>query len=708
MDCRSKVRSFLGKKTSQLTRFWRPVRRISLKAILVAAGLLLAGRQVPAQTALWVITDRPSYNVGADVRIRLVEERPSAGPAGGSEPASREIVASIRYAGEGQPTLATFPVPARLLPSESHRSPEYFTLWKVPLDARTGRYEIGLTESDPKMHRVLRGVPKAASFMVYRKLVRIEEIKLDKTFFTAGDPVAVSVKLKNLTHGPLSGLRVEFSDRYWPWIAGPAEQARASVVELSSGLTLPADGEESLRSEKVGVAKDVNQPSTHQFAVVVWDPGRKNVLDIAFSQLSFVHGPRADSPKPYPGQYTYSDLGSVNATSYRHFYPPQLESGAIEFGRGHTMFASGGSGQVSFAIVNPTPNAWRGVALRARLLSPDGAEVASKVVAESLDVDAGKSTPKQEVEFNWPAGPGGLYRAEVEVQDASGRTLATNTLELGVNPLPKSILIFCAHEDDEGGYAGLARAAVENHIPIHFVYFTSGDAGSCDRYYEHSCSPAEAFDFGGLRMDEVRASLGHLGVPREAIYFLGLPDGGSGQIWYSHRPASNPFLDPLLATDHAPYDGLVHPNLPYARDSIVDAVKELIRKFQPEVVGTAHPPSVGHIDHIVNNYFVVKALQEMLAEGAVSPDLTLLVDRAYDPKQQPKTPYQYRDVFLHVSGEVAALAQEAGWFHQSQGGTRGQGNVQPFAQLPRTETFRQVLDWKDHAGWNEGIESPGH
>ena len=102
----------------------------------------------------------------------------------------------------------------------------------------------------------------------------------------------------------------------------------------------------------------------------------------------------------------------------------------------------------------------------------------------------------------------------------------------------------------------MIRAAVENHIPIHFVYFTSGDAGSCDRYYEHSCAPAEALNFGVLRMEEARRSVGHLGVPRENIYFLGLPDGGSGQIWYDHVEASNPYLSVLLASEHAPYEGV--------------------------------------------------------------------------------------------------------------------------------------------------------
>jgi len=250
-------------------------------------------------------------------------------------------------------------------------------------------------------------------------------------------------------------------------------------------------------------------------------------------------------------------------------------------------------------------------------------------------------------------------------------------------------------------HAGIIRAAVENHIPLHVVYFTSGDAGSCDRYYQHSCSPAEALNFGALRMEEARAALGHLGVPRENVHFLGLPDGGSGEIWYNHLEPSDPYLSVLLASDHAPYAGLLRPNLPYARKSVVEAIKEVIRKLQPEVVYTAHPPNPGHIDHIVTGYLVVQALHELRREGVISPRLEVRVDRVYDPQAQPPTPYHYAQKVLHVSGEVIARAQEAGWFYQSQGGNRAEGNLQTFSQLPRTQAYRLILDWKEHEGWNE-------
>ena len=51
---------------------------------------------------------------------------------------------------------------------------------------------------------------------------------------------------------------------------------------------------------------------------------------------------------------------------------------------------------------------------------------------------------------------------------------------------------------------------------------------------------------------------------------MGLPDGGSGAIWSQHIKVSNPFLSVYLACDHAPYEQVLKPNLPYARDSVIE------------------------------------------------------------------------------------------------------------------------------------------
>jgi LmbE family N-acetylglucosaminyl deacetylase len=664
------------------------------------AGMAMAGfvfavcLPLQCESGVQLVADRPSYNVNSDVFIRLAALQGEAAHFA----KTTEVVAVIRYVGEDRPVASKSLPVSDLIRADGSVSDNYLKIWRVPLQARAGRYEIDLQEKGAEKHETALETAKV-SFTVYKKLLRIDEINLGKTFYVSGDPVSAEVMIENLTDRPLNGLRIEFSNRYWPWIAGPAEAARASVVTLAQSLDLPAHAIRQLRAEKVEIAQQVDHPTTHQYGVVVWDQKRKTVLDISFSQLIFIHPPGVNVPVPYPAQYVYPNLQSVRTSSYRHFYPPDPGSAAVQFQHDHTMFAAGSDGEVRFSIRNPTLAAWRGVTIDARLVSPPGTDVAHQVIREATDLKPGDSPQEGVATFRFPSDPG-VYRAVVEVKGSSGDILASDTLELGVNPLPRSIVIFCAHEDDEGGYSGLTRAAIENRVPVRFVYFTSGDAGSCDRYYQHSCSPAEAANFGAIRMEEVRASLGHLGVPRDAISFVGLPDGGSGMIWYNHHEPSDPFLDPLLATDHAPYDDLVHPNLPYARDAVLKIVEELVSNFHPEVICAAHPGSVGHIDHIVNGYFVIKALQELKRQGALSSALRVLVDPA-QRAGQPKTPYRYRPVQFYVSGGAAALAQEAAWFYQSQTGNRAEGNMRTFDQLPHEESFREVLDWSEYEGWNE-------
>ena len=103
----------------------------------------------------------------------------------------------------------------------------------------------------------------------------------------------------------------------------------------------------------------------------------------------------------------------------------------------------------------------------------------------------------------------------------------------------------------------------------------------------------------------------------------------------------------------------------------------------------------------MNNYLVVKALQNLKRQGSLPSRVTLLIDRAFDPGEQPKTPYRYESLQFHISGEAAALGQEAGWFYQSQTGNRAEGNIRTFNELSREESFRQILDWSEHEGWNE-------
>ncbi len=668
----------------------------SAQAAALALGLLslpLSGR---APFQLHVVTDRTTYNVSATVRARVTFISPPF--------ASRAVRlrARIRYAG---PTVPIAPVRAMLpsfTPSAGDSSTPYDVLWTIPSDAPTGRYEVDLTVLEGASRRVLfKG--RAGSFAVHRLLVRVASIQLNRAFYTSGDAVACRVTLKNLTRHPLSGLRVEFSNRYWPWIAGPAAQAAASIVPLQTNLNLAPGEERVIRGRHVAVAPSVTQPTFHQYGVVVWDHARQTVLAIAFSPLAIVRPPGVNTPIPYPPQYVFPELNDIASSipAYRDFYPPGLARGAIHFGKEHTMYPPGAEANLPLTIENPTRKPWRDVSITAHLLNADGHKIAREIIERQTNLEPGLPALQRTLGFRLPDAAG-LYRVRVTIEDPLGNTLATNETSLAVNPLPKSILIFCAHEDDEGAWMGWIRAAVENHIPLHIVYLTSGDAGSCDMYYQRSCGPATALNFGNIRMAEARAALAHLGVPFNDVEFLGLPDGGSGEIWYRHLLPTNPFRDPLLACAHAPYSGLVEPNLAYARNPVLGVIRRIILKDHPAVVVTAHPPSQGHIDHIVTGYLVIRALQQLVQKGELSSrGVKVLVDRVYNPNTVPFTPYHYATHVFYVSGEVMMLGEEAEWYYESQGSNHALGRIRDEDQLPRKIPYRQILDWMNHQGWNE-------
>lgn len=268
------------------------------------------------------------------------------------------------------------------------------------------------------------------------------------------------------------------------------------------------------------------------------------------------------------------------------------------------------------------------------------------------------------------------------------------------NQLPRSLMVFCPHEDDEHPYAGLMHAAVEAGIPVRVVFFTGGDVGECERYFDKPCGPNEAREFGTVRMEESMESLEHIGVTRDHVTFLGLPDGGSGAIWYQHIKVANPFLDVYLATDHAPYENMFKPNLPFARDAVIEAVKQIIAEFHPAMIGTSHPDE-RHVDHRTANWFVVKACQELLREKRIDPKTVILADEAYGAGGTKPAPYQYEKFIVHLSGEAAALKQEMSWIYQSQDGNLAEGARKPLSELPREEIHYRIVDWQEHAGWNE-------
>lgn len=620
------------------------------------------------------ITDHTNYNVGSTVLVRL-------------EPGIKAI-ASIRYAGE-----------AKSIASNIHLSgAEYESLWTIPWNAQTGRYEVDLTLRDGK------SIHDAASFAVHRQLAKVIAFDLDKTFYTAGDPVNPRIVVRNISNQRLEHLQVEFEAYTYPWIAPAADESQGWKTIAAKSLSLEPGAEKEFRLAKAATVQAKDEQTNIYFSAVIRDSEQPDhIYDLAFALPAITAPLKQSAPKQYPSLYLYSNLKDVPASeSYRHFYPAAFVSDVVSFDQSHTMFPTGGSPGFSFRIKASPQTELVNASAQVRVVDREGKTLESRKVDGPVEGSHHVTTQ--------PLGPG-LYTLEVSVRTAEGAVVATNRLDFAVNALPKSILIFCAHEDDDTAHPEIIRAAVENHIPLHVVYFTSGDAGGCDRYYMHSCDAERAMDFGEVRMNEARASLAHLGVSEENVFFLGLPDGGMEQIW-RHQDSDKPYLSVLLASEHSPYRDSAIPNLPYARDAVVAATKNFIVKYKPALIITGHPDE-RHVDHGTNNWIVVKAMQELLQQGVLPASTELLVDAVYGPGPQKHAPYKYEKFQFYVSGEVATLGQEATWYYQTQDGNHLQAHIVPYDKLRRDAPAPhygdyhwpyphfKILDWQSHEGWNE-------
>ncbi len=286
-----------------LTQVWLA----ALMAVAWCGWAPSLGLNARPQSALQAVTDRITYNVGEPVRLRIISSLPQVEP-------EVHYHFAVRYAGERKVVADGL----ALQGVDGH--PEvYHLLWKVPLDARAGRYEIDLREQDLKSQQVTQDIPRICTFVVHRQVVRIESLEVGRTDYTSGDAIACNVRISNLGDRPLGGLRIEFSERYWPWIVQQKERIGSGIVKLGGELDLKPHLGAYASSGACATAGNVTQPTIKQYAAVVWDRGRKNVLSIAFSPLVFINPPGVMTPRPYPAQYIYPSLDKVDTSSYRHF-----------------------------------------------------------------------------------------------------------------------------------------------------------------------------------------------------------------------------------------------------------------------------------------------------------------------------------------------------------------------------------------------------
>jgi len=198
---------------------------------------------------------------------------------------------------------------------------------------------------------------------------------------------------------------------------------------------------------------------------------------------------------------------------------------------------------------------------------------------------------------------------------------AQSWLELTLKPDDR-ILVLAPHPDDEVlGCAGIIQKAVRMHLPLRVVFLTYGDSNQWSFliYRRRPVFGSQAVQQMGLvRHDEAVAASKVLGVDPGNLTFLGYPDFGTIQIWYSHWGDRPPFRSMLTRVTAVPYANAHRPGSAYKGEEVLNDLTAMIREFRPTKVFVSHPAD--HMpDHAALYLFTRIALWDM--ERELRPDV---------------------------------------------------------------------------------------
>jgi LmbE family N-acetylglucosaminyl deacetylase len=175
------------------------------------------------------------------------------------------------------------------------------------------------------------------------------------------------------------------------------------------------------------------------------------------------------------------------------------------------------------------------------------------------------------------------------------------------------VLVLAPHPDDETlGCGGVLHDAVRAGIPVHVVFLTNGDANELSFlvWERHPVVTSKgAIDMGRLRAEEARRAARALGLPADAVTFLGYPDAGTMPMWTGGWGAHPPYESLITRVTAVPYPTALRPGAPYKPESVLQDVQTVLRKFRPTRLFVSHPADA-HPDHRAGYLYAMAALWE--------------------------------------------------------------------------------------------------
>lgn len=185
------------------------------------------------------------------------------------------------------------------------------------------------------------------------------------------------------------------------------------------------------------------------------------------------------------------------------------------------------------------------------------------------------------------------------------------------------LLVVAPHADDEVlGAAGLIQAALREGLDVRVVIATNGDGhpvAALEQGHRRLPNGEDYVALGELRQRESLLALARLGVPADAIAFLGYPDRGLASLWWSHWESDLPYRSPQSRQDRSPYPVSYHAEAPYSGESLLQDLCDILLTYHPDLIVGPHPND-DHDDH--------RALSAMIA-------LAIELERYQDPEFSP-------------------------------------------------------------------------
>ena len=287
------------------------------------------------------------------------------------QPKRYVVFAEIKYYG----TTASTSVEMDRLPQTKSGVEEFQVGWPIPSQAPTGLYTLTL-HVDDRIEHLPEVTKKVRGFVVYKKLVRISRVTLDKTIYNVGEPIKCEVGLENLSDADIKGLRVEFSNANYPWISlysqGGHDNPDLALRMLRDHLDIPAGTAVTIPMIAAGTAaflqgkqrdvmgsgislpggEKVPPPEVDMYTVALWNADRTKLYDMQFTPQAIVRAWDRDLPKPYSRNFTHPYNSFMDFTKYRQFYAPGQVSAAVQLDASHTLYRPGDTVKIVATLKN--------------------------------------------------------------------------------------------------------------------------------------------------------------------------------------------------------------------------------------------------------------------------------------------------------------------------------------------------------------------